>query len=271
MKRSAHLGIWSLLVVTYVLIVLFGLRLLHLPGFGRAQKPQVWSAWKAPDPDQIPANAYGDQVRLGLRLFKETPWYAPQYTGGRVSCSDCHVQNGIAPYSAPMVGLTKSFPKYNKRAGRVISLQERIQECFTRSENGRPLPENGPEMNALLAYIQWLSQPEPSHKPFHGHGLINLPKLHPDPKHGARIYASQCAGCHGADGAGSPPLMPPLWGPASFNDGAGMYQISKMARFVQYNMPQNRRGILSAQDAYDVSAYIHTKPRPAFNPAYKRY
>ncbi|HVC89718.1 MAG TPA: hypothetical protein VND66_03755, partial [Acidobacteriaceae bacterium] len=60
-------------------------------------------------------------------------------------------------------------------------------------------------------------------------------------------------------------------GPDSFNDGAGMNGISKMARFVQHTMPQTCPGLLSAQTAYDVSAYIHIKPRPKFNPAYKKY
>ncbi len=153
----------------------------------------------------------------------------------------------------------------------MISLKDRIQECFTRSENGHPLPYDGPHMNALVAYIEWLSQPEPRREPFSGRGLIELPPLKPAQKNGEKIYTAQCAGCHGEDGAGSMPLMPPLWGPESFNDGAGMFTISKMARFVQYNMPQNRPGILSPQEAYDVSAYIHSKPRPAFNQAYKKY
>lgn len=126
-------------------------------------------------------------------------------------------------------------------------------------------------MDAIIAYIQWLSQPKPTHEPFSGRGLIDLPTLKPDARHGATIYAAQCAGCHGQDGAGSLPMMPPLWGPNSFNDGAGMSHVSKMARFVQFNMPQNRRGMLSAQEAYNVSAYVDSKPRPAFNPAYKKY
>ena len=44
-----------------------------------------------------------------------------------------------------------------------------------------------------------------------------------------------------------------------------------MAAFVKQNMPQNRMGILTAQQAYDVSAFIHQQPRPAFNPAYKNF
>jgi thiosulfate dehydrogenase len=36
-------------------------------------------------------------------------------------------------------------------------------------------------------------------------------------------------------------------------------------------MPQNRMGILTAQEAWDVAAYVHQQPRPAFNPAYKNF
>ncbi len=218
-----------------------------------------------PGADTISPGAAGERVRYGASIFNNTPWFAAKYTGDQLSCSSCHIEGGIAPYASPLVGMTAIYPTYNKRAGRVISLEERIQMCFTRSENGHRLPKDSREMEALLAYIAWLSQPEPTHKAFAGRGLKQLPPMRPDPKHGAEIYAAQCAGCHGEHGEGNRPLMPPLWGADSFNDGAGMNQISKMAWFVQYNMPQNRRGILSAQDAYDVAGYIHTKPRPKFN------
>lgn len=269
MKLRSHLAIWISMVAMYAGVVLLGLGYISLPRLG--DKPRVWSDWQAPDPNAIPSGPAGDRIRYGIHLFNETPWYAAKYVGDKLRCSDCHVAGGIAPYAIPLVGMTKIYPTYNKRAGRVISLQERIQQCFVRSENGRPLPEGGREMDALVAYLQWLSQPEPAHRPFQGRGLMELPPLRPDAGRGAQIYAAQCAGCHGADGAGSLPLMPPLWGPDSFNDGAGMNQVAKMARFVQYNMPQNRRGSLSAQDAYDVAAFLHTMPRPKFNPAYKKY
>jgi len=104
-----------------------------------------------------------------------------------------------------------------------------------------------------------------------GRGLISLKELAPDPQRGHEIYLAQCAGCHGRDGEGRAPLFPPLWGPDSFNDGAGMHGVQKMAAFVQHNMPQNRAGVLSTQDAFDVSAYIHSRPRPKFNEAYKHF
>jgi thiosulfate dehydrogenase len=126
-------------------------------------------------------------------------------------------------------------------------------------------------MQALVDYITWLSQPQPGNFPIEGRGFVALPALHGDAARGRRVYAEQCAGCHGAEGGGDLPLFPPLWGADSFNDGAGMNQVDKMAAFVQHNMPQNRMGILSAQDAFDVAAFIHGMPRPRLNPDYARY
>ncbi len=263
--------VWTSLAGVYVLALLLGFGYIRISTFGHSAKPVAWAEWQVPRPDTIPAGPKGESVRYGMELFNSTPWHAPQYTGSKLTCSSCHIEGGIAPHAIPMVGLPPLFPMYNQRAGHMISLKDRIQECFTRSENGYPLPYDSREMNALVAYIEWLSQPEPERKPFSGRGLIDLPILKPDSRHGAKVYAAQCAGCHAEDGTGSPPLAPPLWGPDSFNDGAGMSHVSKMARFVQYNMPQNRRGILSVQDAYDVSAYVDSKPRPAFNQAYRKY
>ena len=85
------------------------------------------------------------------------------------------------------------------------------------------------------------------------------------------LYLSKCATCHGADGAGKPPILPALWGPDSYNDGAGMNQVPKMAAFVQHNMPQNHPGVLTAQEAYDVSTFVAAKPHSPFDAAFKNY
>lgn len=257
--------------VAYVFVLVLGLRHSDLRDFVHKQNALKWSAWSAPEVDTIPDSPQGDAIRRGQRIFISTPAYAARYTGNQLSCGDCHLAGGTAPYASPMVGLPAKFPMYNKRAGHVITLKDRIQECFTRSENGTPLPYDGTEMDDLVAYINWLSRPHLDERNFIGRGLIELPNENPNAKHGEQVYATQCAGCHGENGEGRRPMMPPLWGPGSFNDGAGMNGIRKMAAFVQYNMPQNRNGILSPQDAYDVAAFIHTKPRPAFNPAYSHY
>lgn len=220
----------------------------------------------APDLGAIPPGNPGDSIRMGAQVFEETPKYASAYTGNRLSCVDCHIQGGTAPFAAPMVGLPELFPMYNQRARRVISLEDRIQDCFLRSENGRRLPWNGPEMIGLISYMQWISRGQVSGKAFTGRGFVKLPELRGDARRGGAIYSQQCAGCHGVNGSGQPPILPALWGPDAYNDGAGMNQVPKMAAFVQHNMPQNHPGTLTPQQAYDVSAYVAGKPHTPFRP-----
>jgi len=210
-------------------------------------------------------------VQQGKLIFDETPKYAHSYVGNKLACADCHLKSGTAAYSAPMIDMAGLFPMFNKRAGHIISLENRIQECFARSEAGEPLPLDSAEMRGLVAYIDWLSRNGVKGKPFKGRGLVKLPALKGNPTAGKAIYADQCAVCHGADGAGVPPVLPALWGENSYNDGAGMNDPAKMAPFVIHNMPQNQPGTLTPQQAFDVAAYIHTKPRPKFNQAYKSY
>lgn len=212
-----------------------------------------------------------DLVERGKLIFDETPKYAGNYVGNKLACNDCHIRSGTAPYAAPMTDLAGLFPMFNRRAGHVISLQNRIQECFSRSEAGRPPPENSPEMKALVAYIEFLSRDQVKGRPYWGRGLVKLHALTGDPVNGKAIYAAHCAGCHSIDGSGAPPVLPAVWGPDSFNDGAGMNDPNEMAAFVIHNMPRNHPGTLTAQQAYDVSAFIHTMPRPKFNQAYKGY
>jgi thiosulfate dehydrogenase len=137
--------------------------------------------------------------------------------------------------------------------------------------NGRPLPVDGDEMRALLAYTAWLSTGVPTGSSVAGRGFADLgpPPSTPDQGRGERVYAQQCAMCHGADGAGvrgagDTYAFPPLWGPQSFNDGAGMARVSIAAAFVHAKMPLGRGGSLSVQEAFDVAAYLTTKPRPVF-------
>jgi thiosulfate dehydrogenase len=208
---------------------------------------------------------------LGKRIFHDTPNEASLYVGARLACNSCHLNDGTTPYAAPMTGIAPLFPEFSQRAKRMISLRDRIDECFIRSENGRPLPENGKEMTALVAYIESLSGQNDGGAEPSGRGLVELPALNGNPQRGEAIFAAQCAACHGSEGNGVGSTFPPLWGPESFNDGAGMYGIENMAAFVVRNMPPASPGSLTPQQAFDVSSYIHTKPRPKYNPAFDKY
>ncbi len=217
-----------------------------------------------PDVSGVPAGPLGDSIRLGLNVFNDTPKYAEKYVGNRMSCTHCHVDGGTVSKGMPMIGLPGIFPLYREREKEVITFEERIQQCFQRSEFGHRVPNNGPEMTGLVAYVQWLSKDQVTGHAFAGRGLVDLPELNGDMKNGARIYAGKCAICHGAEGKGDLPTVPALWGPDSYSDGAGMNQIPKMAAFVQHNMPQNAPGSLTPQEAYDVATYVHSKPHSQF-------
>ncbi len=252
-------------------IVAFGLAVAIAGCAGPQPAAPSTAAQPASQAANIPAGAAGDQVRLGKLIFDETPKYASAYVGNKLSCSDCHIQSGTAAHAAPMINMAQLFPMFNKRAGRVISLQERFQECFARSENGRPLPMDSQEMKALTAYVDSLSIKRKKGETYKGRGFVAIDDLVGNPIRGKSLYANKCAGCHGANGAGVPPILPPVWGPDSYNDGAGMNNPKKMAAFLVHNMPQNYPQSLTAQDAFDVAAFVHSMPRPKFNQAYKDY
>jgi thiosulfate dehydrogenase len=211
-------------------------------------------------------------VQKGKLIFDETPKYAASYVGNQLACGDCHLSSGKADYAAPMTDVASLFPMFSKRAGHVITLQDRIEECFVRSEAGKPLPATSEEMRGLVAYIQSLSTTEHGKEAYPGRGLVKLPPLHGDASRGRAIYVrAQCAICHGDDGAGVPPVLPPLWGHGSYNDGAGLDKPAKLAAYIFHNMPQNHPETLTAQEAFDVASYIDRQPRPHFNPAYKSF
>lgn len=145
--------------------------------------------------------------------------------------------------------------------------------------NGKPLPLGGPEMKAMLSYIRFISAPEQVGKSLDGRGAppLPLPDQAADPVHGGEVFTDICAACHGADGqgqrldpekakqSGRRYLYPPLWGPDSFNDGAGMARTITAAQFAHANMPFGTTfaaPVLSAADAFDVIGFISEQPRP---------
>jgi thiosulfate dehydrogenase len=227
----------------------------------------------APVPSSIPAGALGDAIRLGQRIVTATQATSVKaYVGNGLTCANCHLDAGRQAYAAPLVGLTGLFPEYESRSASVVSLEERMNQCFERSMNGRKLPSASPEMVALLAYTAWLSQGVPTGTAVVGRGFqdVKAPEP-PDPGRGKALYAQKCAACHGANGQGTPGadgafVFPPLWGPKSFNDGAGMARTTVAAAFVQTKMPLGNAGSLSDQDAYDIAAYFTAQPRPKFVP-----
>lgn len=237
---------------------------------GAAQKPVQSAPQTAFDPKAVPTDHVGGLVRYGYELIVNTRAHLKPYVAVDMDCSACHVNAGTKDRGGSFVGIAAQFPQWNNRAKRVISLHDRLSECFLYSMNGRPPAANTREVEAIVAYITYLSRGVPlGAKPDPAKRIAHFePPSKPDPKHGAVLYAQKCSACHGAGGAGSA-AFPPLWGPRSFNDGAGMHRLWTMAGFVRYNMPQNAPGTLSDQEAYDISAFVLSHSRPKFDKSKK--
>jgi thiosulfate dehydrogenase len=238
--------------------------------------------WTPPDIGSVGSDPFGQAVRYGYALFTDTAnQIGPQFTdaprrfaGNNLACSNCHLRAGTQPYAAPMTGIWGQFPQYRAREGRVDTLADRINGCLERSMNGRPLPLDSAEMTALSSYMRWLSAGIPAGAALTGAGTlrINEPARAADPVRGAAVFTQQCAPCHGGDGSGRRSGegagydVPPLWGPDSFNSGAGMNRLLVLAAFAKANMPPGASfdvSVLSDEDAYDVAGFIVSQPRPA--------
>ena len=214
-----------------------------------------------PAANTVPPGPLGDAIRLG-RKTAEQPSAA-------LSCTSCHLQGARTPNAAPWVGLWGVYPEYEARSGRVITLADRINECFRRSMNGKPLPLDSVAMRGLLSFIWWLSTDVPTGVSVMGRGFKSVEAPKPaDPVKGRVLYIEKCAACHGASGqgltgAGGQMVFPALWGSRSFNIGAGMARLDTAAAFVKAKMPLG--GVtLTDQEAYDVAAYFTVQPRPDY-------
>jgi thiosulfate dehydrogenase len=239
-------------------------------------------AWTPPQIGAVGDDPFGRLVKYGHALMVDTPNQigpaaanpARRYAGNNLTCQNCHLNEGTQPYAMPLTGVWGQFPQYRGREGEIGTLEERINGCMERSMNGRALPPDSVEMKAFLAYAKWLSTGIPAGARLTGAGTMSVkePDRAADLGNGARVYAGACAVCHGEDGRGERTetgagyRFPPVAGPDSYNNGAGMTRILTAAGFVRHNMPSGATfdaPVLSDADAYDVAAYINSLDRPA--------
>lgn len=279
-------GIYALaggFVLFFAVLVATDVGLLRSSGSGAtSDEPEnsndanVQAAFFQPPPESaIPDGPGGDGIRRGMQIFMNTQTNAGQFVGNGLNCSNCHLDGGRRPNSAPMWAAWVQYPKYRSKNKKINTMEDRINGCFSYSMNAQGSPSGGPPPKGhdvykdLQSYFYWLATGAPTGADMKGAGYLELEKtaLGYDPARGQKVFQQNCASCHGADGQGQKDLngryiFPPLWGPDSFNWGAGMARVNTAAGFIKANMPLGQPNRLSDQQAWDVAAFIDSHERP---------
>src|SRR5665213_1941735 len=217
----------------------------------------------------------------GRRLISQTSEYLGpdvadakmRHMDSRLACASCHIGAGVDPGNLSLATAFNKYPRISPRSASQETIEERINGCMMRSMNGHALSEKSPEMIAMVSYLHFLADRDAAtgagQRKAHEPTAFKTPNPSADLKAGETVFAKRCSACHGQDGAGlaaAPDpihgfVFPPLWGPNSFNDGAGMHRVLTAARFIKARMPLGSAD-LTDQEAFDVAAFINSKPRP---------
>jgi thiosulfate dehydrogenase len=220
------------------------------------------------------------QLIYGQDLIANTSKYlgpngsVAKITNG-MNCQNCHLDAGSKPFGNNYGAVASTYPKFRERSGSMESIEKRVNDCIERSLNGTALDSNSSEMRAIVAYIKWFGKNVPKGKKPKGSGITELAFLNraANPLAGKTVYAQKCQSCHGANGQGVRGIdnvyfvYPPLWGEHSYNNGAGLYRISRFAGYVRDNMPSpittdHFHPQLTNEEAWDVAAFVNSQPRP---------
>lgn len=233
------------------------------------------ASFQPPALSAIPAGPEGDAIRRGMAIFADPGTHAAQFVGNSMACKNCHLDNGRRADSSPMWAAWVSYPQFRKKTGTINTMEDRIRGCFLYSMNapnspsGAPPPPGSDLYRDLEAYFHWLAKDAPTGTRMKGAGYPTPPLSQAgyDPDRGATLFEAKCTGCHGSDGQGarSPDgkvVYPPLWGPRSFNWGAGMARVDLAAGFIKANMPFDQPRTLTDQQSWDIAAFIDSHERP---------
>ncbi len=234
--------------------------------------------WQAPDWQLLPQDEQGKLISYGRDLIVRTSSYlgpngSVKAMSNGMNCQNCHLDAGTKPFGNNYSAVAATYPKFRPRSGSEETIEKRVNDCFERSLNGQALPDDSEEMKAIVAYINWVGKDVPKGKSPEGSGLVELPFLDrpANVENGKLVYEKQCVVCHGKEGNGIALAdgtgwqFPPLWGDHSYNQGAGLYRLSRFAGYVKANMPLGAtygNPQLTDEEAWDVAAYVNALPRP---------
>lgn len=240
------------------------------------------SSWVSPSlyTDRELEGNQRELVIYGQKLIAHTSVYlGPNGTVAALSngmnCQNCHLNAGKKTWGNNYGAVAATYPRFRERSGTIETMYKRVSDCFERSLNGWAPDSTSLEYKAIEAYIRWVGKDIPKGVTPKGTGITKLKFLDraANPEKGKAVYQQHCQSCHGTDGKGqlAPGGMeyeyPPLWGPNSYNSGAGLNRLSRFAGYVYSNMPNNKathdNPVLTVEESWDVAAYVNSQPRPS--------
>jgi len=235
--------------------------------------------WIVPDTNEIADPDDAKLIKYGRALIVNTSYYlGPRGTvahkSNGLNCQNCHLNAGTKPYGNNYSLTAVSYPQFKPRSGAVETIAKKVEDCFGRSLNGRPIDSNGREMKAFVAYLKWIGKNVKKGTKPAGAGIEELAFLNrpADTAMGRLVFVTKCQVCHGKNGegllnkSGTAYTYPPLWGEHSYNIGASIYRLSKFAGFVKHNMPYNTKNKqLTTAQAWDVAAFVNSQYHPYKN------
>jgi thiosulfate dehydrogenase len=159
--------------------------------------------FRVPAESEIKDSLVLGAVRRGRAILSNTRDSLPGHVGNRLRCVSCHMGDGQQPNKMPFVGVYARFPQYRPRSATVEIIEDRINDCFERSMNGKALPRDSRPMRDIVAYLAFLSYGFPVGAQVEGQGLPRLDPLVVDTTRGREVFTTSCVQCHGADGQGA--------------------------------------------------------------------
>ena len=244
-------------------------------------------------PKSYPEGELGKLVKLGeeITLHTDTHPLTKDFVDNKLNCASCHLKGddgkpGTEPGLTSWLDTAASFPTWSKREKAVQTLQDRSNNCFMRSMNGKRLVNDSKASLAIATYITWLSNGKKMHlndkgpwgetnKKLWPTGIKHFKSIQKKASHknylnGQKLFKEQCISCHGTNGEGMG-SFPALWGKdasgtwLSYNTGAGMSKLDKGATWVKLKMPLGQEGSLSDQEAADIMLFVNAQERAHFN------
>lgn len=107
-----------------------------------------------------PGPQLGKAIENGSNLFLHET-----FGGNGRTCNTCHVNGGVGPGKTPdgkaipsLGNAAAIFPRFNKRAGRVVTLVDQIRSCIHGGLQGNPPDYDSEQLTDLVSYVTSLSQ-----------------------------------------------------------------------------------------------------------------